>query len=162
MEIEALAVERRMLGAARRISGVVRLATSELFAGFLLPAVLDDFLTLHPEVEVEIDVSSRAVYLTRREADLALRASNAPAEDLIGRQVGELRYAVYGQREQQPVSSLAALAELPWLGSPRMNLWVLSHGDTRDNARVRALAQHLARQLPRVLAARQKQDASRA
>ena len=44
----------------------------------------------------------------------------------------------------------------------RMKLWVLSHGDTRDNARVRALAQHLARQLPRVLAARQKQDASRA
>jgi hypothetical protein len=50
----------------------------------------------------------------------------------------------------------------PVLDEPRMKLWVLSHGDTRDNARVRALAQHLARQLPRVLAARQKQDASRA
>jgi DNA-binding transcriptional LysR family regulator len=227
MEIEALAVERRMLGAAGRIGGVVRLATSELLAGFLLPAVLNDFLALHPQIEIEIDVSSRAVDLTRREADLALRASNAPAEDLIGRQVGELRYAVYGQRGQQPVSSVAALAELPWLGfdqslaylaiarwrdthlasartrvrfnslapmlhaageglgvailpifaadrlaalsrltpvldEPRMKLWVLSHGDTRDNARVRALAQHLARQLPRVLAARQKQDASRA
>jgi DNA-binding transcriptional LysR family regulator len=58
---------------------------------------------------------------------------------------------------------LDALSRLtPVLDEPRMNLWVLSHGDTRDNARVRALAQHLARQLPRVLAARQKQDASRA
>jgi len=221
MEIEALAVERRMLGIAGHISGVVRLATSELFGGFLLPAVLKDFLALHPQIEVEIDVSSRSVDLTRREADLALRASNAPPDDLIGRQVGELRYAVYGARGQSPASSIAALADLAWLGfdqslahleiarwrdkhlanararvrfnslapmlhavgeglgiailpifaanrlealsrltpildEPRMKLWVLSHGDTRDNARVRALAQHLARHLPRVLAARQK------
>lgn len=221
MEVEALAVERRMLDAAGRISGVVRLATSELFAGFLLPAALNAFLALHPEIEVEIDVSSRAVDLTRREADLAIRASNTPPDDLIGRQVGELRYAVYGARGQPRVSSIAALAEHPWLGldqslahlaiarwrethvagartrvrfnslapllhavgegigiailpifaadrlealsrltpvldEPRMKLWVLSHGDTRDNARVRALAQHLGRHLPRVLAVRQR------
>jgi DNA-binding transcriptional LysR family regulator len=221
MEIEALAVERRMLDAAGRISGVVRLATSELFAGFLLPAVLNDFLALHPEIEVEIDVSSRAVDLSRREADLAIRASNTPPDELIGREVGELRYAVYGARGQPRVSSVAALADHPWLGldqslshlaiarwletnvagaqprvrfnslapmvhavgeglgmailpifaadrldalsrltpildEPRMKLWVLSHGDTRDNARVRALARHLARHLPGVLLARQK------
>ena len=219
MEIEALAVERRMLDAAGRIG--VRLATSELFAGFLLPVVLNDFLALHPEIEVEIDVSSRAVDLTRREADLAIRASNTPPDDLIGRQVGELRYAVYGARGHSRVSSIAALADHPWLGldqslshlaiarwrethvpgakprvrfnslapmlhavgeglgiailpifaadrldalsrltsvldEPRMKLWVLSHGDTRDNARVRALAQHFARHLPRVLGARQE------
>lgn len=130
---------------------MVRLATSELFAGFLLPAVLNDFLAVHPEIEVEIDVSSRAVDLTRREADLALRASNAPAEDLIGRQVGELRYAVYGQRGQQRVSSLAALADLPWLGFDQSLAYL-------EIARWR---QHLARHLPRVLAARQRQDASR-
>jgi DNA-binding transcriptional LysR family regulator len=221
MEVEALAVERRMLDAAGRISGVVRLATSELFGGFLLPAVLKDFLALHPEIEIEIDVSSRAVDLTRREADLAIRASNAPPDDLIGRQVGELRYAVYGARGEPRVSCIAALAEHQWIGldqslshlaiarwrdthvasararvrfnslapllhavgeglgiailpifaadrldalsrltsvldEPRMKLWVLSHGDTRDNARVWALAQYLGRHLPRILAARQK------
>jgi DNA-binding transcriptional LysR family regulator len=222
MEVEALAVERRMLSTAGRLSGVVRLATSELLAGFLLPSVLQEFLALHPQIEVEIDVSSRAVDLTRREADLALRASSAPAEDLIGRKVGEIRYAVYGARGQAPVASIAALAEHSWLGldeslshlaiarwrdthftnararvrfnslapllnavgeglgiailpifaadrhdtlarlttvleEPRMKLWVLSHGDTRDNARVRALAQYLALHVPRVLAARQPQ-----
>ncbi|HKS55378.1 MAG TPA: LysR family transcriptional regulator [Steroidobacteraceae bacterium] len=221
MEIEALAVERRMLDSAGSISGVVRLATSELFAGFLLPAVLRDFLAQHPQIEVEIDVSSRAVDLTRREADLAIRASNTPPDELIGRQLGELRYAVYGARGTPRVSSIASLNEHQWLGldqslahlaiarwrdtrvphastrvrfnslapllhavgeglgvailpifaadrldalsrltsvldEPRMKLWVLSHGDTRDNARVRALAQHLGRHLPRVLTARQK------
>jgi hypothetical protein len=38
-----------------------------------------------------------------------------------------------------------------------MKLWVLSHGDTHDNARVRALAQYLALHIPSVLAARQPQ-----
>jgi DNA-binding transcriptional LysR family regulator len=47
----------------------------------------------------------------------------------------------------------------PVLDQPRMKLWVLSHGDTRDNARVRALAQHLGRHIPRVLAARQRSEA---
>jgi hypothetical protein len=43
------------------------------------------------------------------------------------------------------------------LEEPRMKLWVLSHGDTHDNARVRALAQYLALHIPSVLAARQPQ-----
>jgi DNA-binding transcriptional LysR family regulator len=221
MEVEALAVERRMLGASAQLSGVIRLATSELFAGLLLPAALQDFLAAHPGIDVEIDVASRSVDLTRREADLALRATNTPPDDMIGRQVGELRYAVYGARGHARATSLAALSQAPWLGfedslaylaiarwqkaqfpdararvrfnsiasmvqavaeglgiailplfaadrheglsrltpvldQPRMKLWVLTHADMRENVRVRALAQHLSRQLPRVLGARQR------
>jgi hypothetical protein len=36
MESQALDIERRLVGADERLSGVVRLATSELFAGYLL------------------------------------------------------------------------------------------------------------------------------
>ena len=90
MESEALGVERRMLGADARLTGVVRLATSELFAGFLLPRVLKQFLEAHPGVEVETHIASRMVDLTRREADLALRATVSPPEHLPGRSaIGE-------------------------------------------------------------------------
>jgi DNA-binding transcriptional LysR family regulator len=116
MEAEAIAVERRMVGADTRLAGVVRLATSELFAGFLLPMVLAEFLTTHPQIDIEIDVSSSAVDLGRREADLALRSTTAPPEYLLGREVGELRYAVYGSRELMNGAGTATLTELPWLG----------------------------------------------
>jgi DNA-binding transcriptional LysR family regulator len=128
MEAEALAIERLMLGDDARLSGVVRVATTELFAAYLLPAVLKGFFTEHPEIEVELDVSSQAVDLTRREADMALRASLAPPDYLIGRDLGELRYAIYGATEltraeldSRALSSLAeldsrALNSLPWLG----------------------------------------------
>jgi DNA-binding transcriptional LysR family regulator len=208
MEAEALAIERRLLGADQRLTGTVRLATSELFAGFLLPLVLADFLAAHPGIEVAVDVSSRTADLTRREADLALRASNTPPEHLIGRQVGELRYAIYGkpglpwlgfddsiahlevarwQRahvEASPRVRFTALApmlqaaaeglgmavlpvfaadqhpSLARLGGvldqPRMKLWVLSHREVRDNARVQALSRHLIKQVPRALKVRQR------
>jgi len=42
------------------------------------------------------------------------------------------------------------------LDQPRMKLWVLSHKEVRNNARVKALSRHLAREIPRVLSARQK------
>jgi DNA-binding transcriptional LysR family regulator len=226
MEAEAIAVERRMLGADARLAGAVRLATSELFAGFLLPPVLNAFLAEHPQIEIEIDVSSRAVDLGRREADLALRATGTPPDHLQGRVIGELRYAVYGARDLILGADTAKLAALPWLGfeddlahlaiaqwqraqspdkparvrfsslapmlqsvaeglgvavlplfaadhhrglarlgpvldQPRVKLWVLSHREVRDNARVRALSRYFAKHLPRVLTARQKIDNER-
>ena len=74
MEEAALAAERRVLGADVRLSGVVRIATSEMFAGHLLSRVLPAFLEAQPRIEVEITVANFNVDLTRRDADLALRA----------------------------------------------------------------------------------------
>ena len=115
MESEALAVEKQFVGSDSQLSGTVRLSTSELFAAFLLPPVLKSFLAAHPGIEVEVTVSSRVVDLTRREADLALRATTAPPDNLVGRQVGEIRYAVYGT-EQFVGPHAGSMENLPWLG----------------------------------------------
>lgn len=220
MESEALGIEKRLLGTDSQLAGVVRLATSELFAGYLLPAVLRTFLEAHPGIEVEVVVSTRVVDLTRRDADLALRATTTPPDNLVGRHVGEVRYAVYGSQRFRGAHA-ASLGNLPWLGfddtlaylaiarwqrtqstqrparvrfsslapmlnaaaeglgvavlplfaadqhqslvrlspvldQPRMKLWVLGHPDLRENARVAALSRHLAREVPQVLANRQK------
>lgn len=117
MEAAALSAERSISGADARLSGVVRIATSELLATHLLPDLLARFLAAHPAIEVEVDVSNRNVDLTRREADLALRATLTPPDSLVGRQVATIRYAVYasrsviGRRRTPPV-----LEELPWIG----------------------------------------------
>lgn len=117
MEIAALGAERAISGADARLEGVIRIATSELLAGYLLPPLLRRFLHEHPGIEIEADVSNRNVDLTRREADVALRATAQPPELLVGRRVATMRYAVYatkaviGRRRGPPV-----LADLPWVG----------------------------------------------
>jgi len=117
MESAALGAERAISGADERLEGTIRIATSELLAGYLLLPLLKRFLTEHPGIEIECDVANRNVDLTRREADMALRATTQPPELLVGRRVAVMRYAVYaskevlGRRRGTPV-----LAELPWVG----------------------------------------------
>jgi DNA-binding transcriptional LysR family regulator len=117
MEAAALTAERAISGADARVEGVIRLATSEMLGGYLLPPLLKRFLQEHPGVEIEADVSNRAVDLTRREADLAVRATPAPPETMVGRQVGTLRYAIYAPRALLPRRGAEpVLSELPWIG----------------------------------------------
>jgi DNA-binding transcriptional LysR family regulator len=117
MESAALGAERAISGADARLEGTIRIATSELLAGHLLLPLLRRFLAEHPGIEIECDASNRSVDLTRREADLALRATMQPPETLVGRRVAVMHYAVFaskavlGQRRGAPV-----LAELPWVG----------------------------------------------
>lgn len=117
MESAALAAERAISGADERLEGTIRVATSEMLAGYLLMPLLRPFMAQHPGIEIECDVSNRNVDLTRREADLAVRATTQPPEALVGRRIAVMRYAVFaskelvGRRRTPP-----ALADLPWVG----------------------------------------------
>jgi DNA-binding transcriptional LysR family regulator len=103
MEEAALAAERRVLG--------------EMLGTYLLPRLLEDFLLAHPQIEVEVDIANRAVDLGRREADLALRATMAPPEDLIAREVGEIGSAIYATPAlRHRLGADAPLESLPWIG----------------------------------------------
>ena len=117
MEEAALGAERLVLGADAKLTGTVRIATSEMLGAYLLPRLLEEFLDTHPEIEVEVDISNRAVDLTRREADLALRATMIPPEQLVARKVGEVGSALYGTPGLlQRFGSQPALEMLPWIG----------------------------------------------
>jgi DNA-binding transcriptional LysR family regulator len=117
MEEAALSAERRVLGADTQLKGVIRLATSEMLGAYLLPHILVDFLKAHPEIEIEMDVSNRAVDLNKREADIALRATMNPPEHLIGRKLAEITTAVYATCKLVPENmNEDTLDQLPWIG----------------------------------------------
>ena len=117
MEAAALGAERRVLGADARPSGTIRIATSELLAAYLLPRLLPRFLKEYPEIEIEVDVSNANVDLTRRDADVALRATLQPPDELVGRKLATLHYALYASpRLLKTRRSPPPLASLPWIG----------------------------------------------
>lgn len=118
VETAVLDAERRILGADARLSGVIRIATSEALGSFLLPCLLRDFLAQHPQIEIEVDVDNQSVDLTRREADLAIRATQDPPEHLVGRRLATVRYAIYLQRARlEALGGSPSLEQLEWIGT---------------------------------------------
>lgn len=68
------ALEAAALATDAAVHGVVRLATSEGLAGFLVQRGLLGLAQRHPELSLEISTGNRPVALARGEADLSLRA----------------------------------------------------------------------------------------
>ena len=83
--------------AQQEVSGVVRLATTEMLAQYLVAPRLAALRTLHPALRVELDIAMGAVNLSRREADLALRmaAPDDGAGDYIAKRIGKVDFALY-------------------------------------------------------------------
>lgn len=86
--------------AQQEVSGVVRLATTEMLAQYLVVPKLPALRELHPALRVELDIAMGSVNLSRREADLALRmaAPDDGAGDYIAKRVGTLDFALYSSR----------------------------------------------------------------
>lgn len=137
---EIKGAERRLAGQDLRLSGTIRVTTTDtLFAG-LLAKVLAGFRKRYPEIELEVVISNQLHSLSRREADVAIRPTRKPPEALVGRRIGEIRQAVYGQAQQWQTArcplGLATLADEPWIGpDPYMGDTVLENWMAVDSRR---------------------------
>ncbi|MCM5678671.1 LysR family transcriptional regulator [Schlegelella sp. S2-27] len=201
--------QRRLMGADLSIQGTVRLTTTDTLAQGVLMPTLAAFQREHPQVQLQLVVHNSFSSLTQREADVAVRGTNRPPDNLVGRRVGTIRTGLYASRAYlktlgrrfgpddyrwvAPDESLSHLEQAKWLRanvpaeriafradtlvgmveavaqgfgvglllcpladarpeltalappSPSLDtqLWVLTHPDLRQVARVRAFAQFL-------------------
>lgn len=95
IEAEVHALGREILGQDMRLSGTVRVTAPEGVAQTIAPLMLAEFRRMHPGVRVQLDGGTPAVDLSRREADIAVRATRKPPDASLGRRVGDFRFAVY-------------------------------------------------------------------
>lgn len=87
-------VERRMSGRNAELRGTIRVTTTDTLMGTLLP-VLAAFRDSYPGIRLQVTVDNVFLNLSKREADVAVRPSNTPPENLVGRKLGTLRTAPY-------------------------------------------------------------------
>jgi DNA-binding transcriptional LysR family regulator len=97
-EAAVLAVEREVQGVDRRLSGKVRIATTEDLATMIIVPALPTFRVEHPGIEIEIIGRLDLSNLTRRDADLALRTVRPEKGDLLVRRIGAVDLALYASR----------------------------------------------------------------
>ena len=112
LETQVHRVEASVRGQDAQLAGSLRVSTLD----FLFEAFVDVFASFqeaHPGIELTVTCTETEVSLFRREADVALRLTNTPPETLVGRRVGEVRFAMYGHTDL--VAKSADLSALPWL-----------------------------------------------
>ncbi|MEM6290483.1 MAG: LysR family transcriptional regulator [Myxococcota bacterium] len=97
VEESVLRLDAEIHGLDRALRGSLRISTMDL----VLELWRDAFATFHrehPGISLSLTSSALPVDLSRREADVAIRFSTAPPEQLVGRRLAEVFYAVYGSR----------------------------------------------------------------
>lgn len=119
MDEAALDAERKVAGRDLEPSGEIWTTTTDSLLMGLLSPLFTQFQHKYPGIVLDVAVSNQLFNLTRREADVAIRPSNAPPENLIGRPLTAIGQAVYGHRSLNltPGTSIKSLASQPWIGA---------------------------------------------
>ena len=93
------ALERKLAGQDLRLSGVIRVTTTDTLMGSILPEILAEFRDAHPGIGIEVAVSNAMFNLSKRDADVAIRPAKVAPETLVGRRVAKVAFAVYASRD---------------------------------------------------------------
>lgn len=113
MELEALALAQAVAGSDVRVEGPVRVTALDAVIDRLLIPRLPRLLAQHPGLELTFSSDLRLVDLSRREADIALRASEPKHPDAVGRRLGRQPVGIYAARDS------AFTVDPPLIGLPR-------------------------------------------
>lgn len=98
MEQAADQLQRQMQGMDHRLSGVVRVATSETVARYFVMEAVRRVHAQHPDIRVTLSTAIQLSNLTRREADLAIRNLRPDNPDLIYRHLARKEVGLYASR----------------------------------------------------------------
>jgi len=99
----------------QRLSGQLSVTAPQLLIERILGGILAEFCAAHPEIELQLFASNEALNLSQREADVAIRVSDAPLETLVGSRVADQRAAVYVSRAYGERLSAAPRQRLNWI-----------------------------------------------
>lgn len=120
MEDAATGFLRKVEGKDLAPSGELRVTTNDGLMSALMIDIIGRFRAQYPLIRLDMVVDNASLNLSRRDADIALRATEKPAETLVGRRIGKIAWAVYGRREDFPNATGEHLPEVcakaNWVG----------------------------------------------
>lgn len=110
------AAQRQLTGLDLRLSGTIRLTSTDTLMHTLLMPHLVEFRKAHPGIQIQLAINNSFLSLSKREADVAVRPSNKPPEHLIGRRVGRIQTAVYASKPYlKKFTKRLSIADPDWI-----------------------------------------------
>ncbi|VFR23814.1 Transcriptional regulator, LysR family [plant metagenome] len=101
-----------------QVAGTVRITTTDTLLHGLVAPALQALEASHPLLAYELHTGNELVSLTRRDADIAVRATKQPPEYLVGKHIGPIRVALYASARPGAVTSHEEVEarKIRWIG----------------------------------------------
>jgi DNA-binding transcriptional LysR family regulator len=96
------AFARRVEGREISPAGELRVATADSLLVHLLTPLFARFQEACPDIRLDVVVGNPALSLTKRDADVAIRATDKPPDNLVGRRISRIAWALYGRGSDFP------------------------------------------------------------
>jgi DNA-binding transcriptional LysR family regulator len=100
---------------ATPVAGTVRITTTDTILHALVAPALQALRAPHPLLEFEIHTGNELASLTRRDADIAVRATKRPPQHLVGKLVGPIQVALYAKKGSFKQYDEALAAHWSWI-----------------------------------------------
>lgn len=88
-------MERAIVGKDVQPKGIVKITAPNNIAYRYLSRYLSEFHNIYPEIQIELLASNLEFNMNTRQADIAIRATSAPPEYLVGRQVRTIEWSIF-------------------------------------------------------------------
>lgn len=113
MEDLLLGSQKRIEGADTELTGDVHIHIPDIFDDWVCER-LAQFSQQHPKLKIHLSSETAVADLARREADIALRFTQTPPQDMVGQKVWQLPVAVYASTDFD-IDASKSLASYPWV-----------------------------------------------
>lgn len=118
MEEDVATFARKLAGQAVSPAGELRVTTNDTLLAHLLTPLFARFTKQCQEVRLDVVLANQALNLSKRDADVAIRATDNPPETLVGRRAATIAWAIYGRAADFPEPGSVDLVDLfdrPWV-----------------------------------------------
>lgn len=98
-----------------QVAGSVRITTTDTVLHALVAPALRGLHVQHPLLGFELYTGNELANLSRRDADIAVRATRKPPPHLIGKRLGPIRVALFGAARRGPSWDDVAAGRCAWV-----------------------------------------------
>lgn len=95
IEDQMFDIQRKLLGKDIRLSGNLKISTTDTIGYYWLPPYIRAFKDLYPEILIDLDIQIRFTNLTKREADIVIPAVNIQPDFMVGRKLAPIYFRLY-------------------------------------------------------------------
>jgi DNA-binding transcriptional LysR family regulator len=132
MESTAAALIRTAASHGDGVRGVVRITASEVIGVEVLPPIVGRLHAEHPDLKIELVLTSRVQDLLRREADIAVRMTPPRQETLVARRIGQIELGLHATQQylarRGTPRTMAELAQHSIIGFDQPTAFIRSAG----------------------------------